>query len=117
MECADINSESVTEITGRPLIKVSIADIGIVLTSVEKTLERLFHMAERWGAVLLFDEADILLEQRKSAASIVDMTRNAIVGGKSINRLTQLHTGQCCDANSHWKYSSKYWTTTKGFCC
>jgi len=96
---------------------VSFADIGIVLTSVEKTLDKLFHMAERWGAVLLFDEADILLEQRKSAASIVDMTHNAIVGGKSINRLTRLHTGQCCDANSRGQYSSRSWTTTKGFCC
>jgi hypothetical protein len=52
------------------------ADIGIDLTLVEEKLDRLFQLASAWEAVLLFDEADILLEARATEDNI---TRNSIV--------------------------------------
>jgi SpoVK/Ycf46/Vps4 family AAA+-type ATPase len=52
------------------------ADIGIDLTLVEEKLDRLFQLASSWEAVLLFDEADILLEARATEDNI---TRNSIV--------------------------------------
>lgn len=57
------------------------SDISLNISNVEKTLEQLFNMAVRWGAVLLFDEADIFLARRTSGGG-EDLTRNAIVGGK-----------------------------------
>ena len=64
--------------TGKPLLKVSVADIGLTVVTVERKLEELFDIATRWNAVLLFDEADILLEQRTDQANL---TRNSIVSG------------------------------------
>jgi hypothetical protein len=55
---------------------VSMADIGIDLTLVEEKLDRLFTLASSWEAVLLFDEADVLLEARATEDNI---TRNSIV--------------------------------------
>jgi hypothetical protein len=88
-----INEETVAQVTGKPLLKVryiirgwpeysdanfaiSMADIGIDLTLVEEKLDRLFQLASSWEAVLLFDEADILLEARATEDNI---TRNSIV--------------------------------------
>jgi hypothetical protein len=56
------------------------ADIGIDLTLVEEKLDRLFQLASSWEAVLLFDEADILLEARATEDNI---TRNSIVSSAS----------------------------------
>lgn len=57
------------------------SDISLTIEKVEKVLDRFSTMAERWGAVLLFDEADILLSHRTSSPFIEGLTRNSIVGG------------------------------------
>ena len=54
-------------------------DIGLTVTTVERKLEELFDVASRWNAVLLFDEADVLLEQRTDQAHL---KRNSIVSGR-----------------------------------
>ncbi|KAF2680446.1 hypothetical protein K458DRAFT_373277 [Lentithecium fluviatile CBS 122367] len=69
-------AETVASYTGKPLLKVSVADIGLTITTVEKKLEELFDVATRWNAVLLFDEADVLLEQRTDQAAL---KRNSMV--------------------------------------
>ncbi|KUJ11463.1 P-loop containing nucleoside triphosphate hydrolase protein [Mollisia scopiformis] len=61
--------------TGRPLLALTIADIGIQEDSIESELASWFYLAERWKAVLLIDEADIFLERRKHT----DLARNGIV--------------------------------------
>jgi SpoVK/Ycf46/Vps4 family AAA+-type ATPase len=57
---------------------VSVADIGLDVTKIEKKLDEKFQLATRWQAVLLFDEADILLEARTNMA---ELQRNSIVSG------------------------------------
>jgi len=64
------------------LLKVSVADIGLEITKVEKKLDEIFQLASRWEAVLLFDEADILLEARTNMAQL---QRNSMVSGSSIS--------------------------------
>jgi len=54
---------------------VSAGELGTTAESVEKCLPRIFKRASRWKAVLLLDEADVLLEQRSSH----DIHRNALV--------------------------------------
>lgn len=61
----------------RPLLSLTIADIGINEERVETELTTWFFLAQRWKAVLLVDEADIFLERRKP----YDNSRNAIVSG------------------------------------
>lgn len=40
-------------------------DIGYQPEQVERKLEDLFTLANRWGCVLLLDEADVFLAKRK----------------------------------------------------
>jgi hypothetical protein len=40
--------------------------MGISATAVEGNFKRFFELGERWGAVILLDEADVYLEQRTS---------------------------------------------------
>jgi SpoVK/Ycf46/Vps4 family AAA+-type ATPase len=56
-----------------------VADIGTNITTVEKKLEDIFQLASQWEAVLLFDEADVLLETRTDESPL---ERNAMVSGK-----------------------------------
>ena len=56
--------ESVATYFGRPLLSLSIADVGTNEELVEKSLSRWLNLAETWNAVLLIDEADVFLEKR-----------------------------------------------------
>lgn len=69
--------ECIAEQFKRPLMMLTIADIGIDESRVEQQLDKSFLLAERWNAIVLIDEADIFLEQRKAA----DIARNGLVSG------------------------------------
>jgi hypothetical protein len=56
--------ECTAETTGRPLICLTIADIGTEAQKTETELVKWFNLAEMWGAILLIGEADIFLERR-----------------------------------------------------
>jgi hypothetical protein len=62
----------------RPFLALTVADLGTVETSIEQQLITWFDLAEAWNAVLLVDEADIFLEQRKTK----DLYRNGLVTGR-----------------------------------
>lgn len=51
--------------------------LGIEIAQVEKQLGEIFMLGYRWGAVVLLDEADVLMSQR----TLGDLHRNAIVAG------------------------------------
>ncbi|KAK3489913.1 P-loop containing nucleoside triphosphate hydrolase protein [Neurospora crassa] len=61
--------------TGRPLLSLTCADIGTEDVSMEKKLMKWFQLAEKWGAVMLIDEADVFLEKRVTS----DLKRNSLV--------------------------------------
>ncbi|ETI28430.1 hypothetical protein G647_00879 [Cladophialophora carrionii CBS 160.54] len=67
--------ESIAEWLHRPLLALTVADIGTRETKIEAELLKWFDLAEAWNAVLLVDEADIFLEQRKNR----DLARNGLV--------------------------------------
>ncbi|KAI6913477.1 hypothetical protein KC318_g2294 [Hortaea werneckii] len=67
--------EGISEWLRRPLLSLTVADIGITEDTVEQELMKWFDLAEAWNAVLLVDEADIFLEQRKNR----DLSRNGLV--------------------------------------
>ncbi|CZT41144.1 uncharacterized protein RSE6_00844 [Rhynchosporium secalis] len=70
-----LTAELITEHLRRPLMPVSASELGTTAETVEMQLPRIFKRASRWKAVLLLDEADVLLEQRLSH----DIHRNALV--------------------------------------
>jgi SpoVK/Ycf46/Vps4 family AAA+-type ATPase len=56
---------------------VTTGDLGLLPELVEKSLDKVFALAERWKAILLIDEADIFLAKRTSG----DLQRNSLVSG------------------------------------
>ncbi|KAF3022530.1 hypothetical protein E8E14_012221 [Neopestalotiopsis sp. 37M] len=67
--------ESIALRMRRPLITLSIAEIGIKEDQVQAQLTKWFDLAEGWQAILLIDECDIFLERREA----FDIARNGVV--------------------------------------
>ncbi|KAJ6007442.1 hypothetical protein N7540_011418 [Penicillium herquei] len=70
-----IDSKGEAEFTGRALLSLTCGDIGTDEVEIEKRLSQWFRLAEKWGAVMLLDEADVFLERRM----ISDLKRNSLV--------------------------------------
>ena len=66
--------ESVAEYTHKPLYSINIGELTAE-DKVASRLQNIFVSAARWDAVLLLDEADVILEKR----SFEDFKRNGIV--------------------------------------
>lgn len=70
-----LTAEAIALATGRPLLTVSVAEIGVAAHEAERKLTDVFVDAARWEAVLLMDEADVFVEERLKG----DLGRNALV--------------------------------------
>jgi len=70
---------SFSEAVERPLISLSIGNMVWEEKRLEQRLQEEFTRATDWDAILLLDEADVVLEAR----SFEDVQRNGIVSGKS----------------------------------
>ncbi|KAI4598317.1 hypothetical protein KJ359_003201 [Pestalotiopsis sp. 9143b] len=70
-------AEAIAAYTGKPLYAITCGDIGVTARDVENSLRRHTERAEKWGCVLLLDEADVFLARR----TWTDMNRNAVVSG------------------------------------
>lgn len=68
-----LTAEAVAEKQKKPLLNISIGDLG---TDAKSKLTEFFQLAGLWDAVLLVDEADIFMEAR----SLHELKRNAMVG-------------------------------------
>ncbi|GAW21272.1 hypothetical protein ANO14919_107910 [Xylariales sp. No.14919] len=66
-------AECIAESTNRPLIAITSGDLGVI--RVEESLKYFLDLGQRYGALLLLDEADVYLERRRSK----DITRNGLV--------------------------------------
>ncbi|KAK0656563.1 hypothetical protein B0T16DRAFT_40892 [Cercophora newfieldiana] len=70
-------AECISELTRRPLLSLTSGDISTSLSagSVERALTYFLTLGERFGALVLLDEADVYLEARGAR----DLQRNALV--------------------------------------
>ncbi|KAI0907534.1 hypothetical protein F4823DRAFT_602457 [Ustulina deusta] len=68
-------AECIAESTNRPLISITSGDLGVDTYRVEESLKYFLELGQRYGALLLLDEADVYLERRRSK----DITRNGLV--------------------------------------
>ncbi|OTA08395.1 hypothetical protein A9Z42_0000760 [Trichoderma parareesei] len=68
-------AEGVAERFNKPLFQITCGDLGATASEVEAALERNFSLANRWGCILLLDEADVFLAQR----SPKNFVRNGLV--------------------------------------
>jgi hypothetical protein len=77
-----VSSESVADYTRRPLLSLTVADIGTDEQTMENNLHQWFEMAASWDAIILIDEADVFLEKR----TVADLQRNSLVSGGCLNQ-------------------------------
>ncbi|OTB10488.1 hypothetical protein K445DRAFT_27538 [Daldinia sp. EC12] len=70
-----LTAESMAEQHALPLYIVSGGELSTDVSTVEETLQSIFELCKRWGAILLVDEADVIMSTRKSA----ELERSAIV--------------------------------------
>ncbi|KAI0184137.1 P-loop containing nucleoside triphosphate hydrolase protein [Xylaria flabelliformis] len=68
-------AEAVANANQKPLFPITCGDLGLEPDQVETNLGRIFQLANRWNCVLLLDEADIFLADRK----LDNLSRNALV--------------------------------------
>lgn len=67
--------ESIAELAHRPLLSLTSGDLSTSSLAVEKSLEYFLQLGERYGAMVLLDEADVYLEARRAR----DLARNGLV--------------------------------------
>lgn len=65
--------ECIANDTRRPLLRLTAQDVGLS-EKVESHLRKWFTLAAKWNAILLIDEADLFLEQRREG----DLERNSL---------------------------------------
>ncbi|MDT4329222.1 ATP-binding protein [Methylomonas sp. MED-D] len=70
-----LTAEVYSEIIKRPLYRVHSGQLGLNVAEMEKTLKETLIRAQRWGAVMLIDEADVYIKKRAD-----NLASNAVVG-------------------------------------
>lgn len=70
-----LTAEVYSEIIKRPLYRVHSGQLGLNVAEMEAALKDVLTRAQRWGAVMLIDEADVYIRRRDN-----NMTANAVVG-------------------------------------
>ncbi|MCK6391882.1 MAG: ATP-binding protein, partial [Azonexus sp.] len=70
-----LTAEVYSEIIQRPLYRVHSGQLGLNVAAMETALKEVLTRAQRWGAVMLIDEADVYIKKRDD-----NITMNAVVG-------------------------------------
>lgn len=70
-----LTAEVYSEIIKRPLYRVHSGQLGLNVAEMETALKNTLTRAQRWGAVMLIDEADVYIKRRND-----NIAANAVVG-------------------------------------
>jgi SpoVK/Ycf46/Vps4 family AAA+-type ATPase len=70
-----LTAEVYSEIIQRPLYRVHSGQLGLNVAAMETALKDVLTRAQRWGAVMLIDEADVYIKRRDD-----NIAMNAVVG-------------------------------------
>ncbi|KAJ6442905.1 ATPase [Purpureocillium lavendulum] len=70
-------AECIAEQSNRPLIALTSGDVGSAMSPhhIERRLNYFLELGQRYGALVLIDEADVYLERRRAS----DLSRNGLV--------------------------------------
>ena len=82
-----LTAEAIAELLHRPLYVVSMGELGTTPEALEERLSDVLEVCTPWGALVLIDEAEMLLERRTKN----DLVRNAMVC--VMLRLLEYYTG------------------------
>jgi hypothetical protein len=70
-----LTAEVYSEIIRRPLYRVHSGQLGLNVAQMEQALKDVLTRAQRWGAIMLIDEADVYIRKRDD-----NIATNAVVG-------------------------------------
>lgn len=70
-----LTAEVYSEIIKRPLYRVHSGQLGLNVAQMEQALKDVLTRAQRWGAIMLIDEADVYIKKRDD-----NIATNAVVG-------------------------------------
>ncbi len=70
-----LTAEVYSEIIKRPLYRVHSGQLGLNVAAMETALKDVLTRAQRWGAIMLIDEADVYIKKRDD-----NIATNAVVG-------------------------------------
>lgn len=70
-----LTAEVYSEIIRRPLYRVHSGQLGLNVAQMEQALKDVLTRAQRWGAIMLIDEADVYIKKRDD-----NIATNAVVG-------------------------------------
>lgn len=70
-----LTAEVYSEIIQRPLYRVHSGQLGLSVAEMEQALKDALTRAQRWGAIMLIDEADVYIKRRDD-----NIAANAVVG-------------------------------------
>jgi SpoVK/Ycf46/Vps4 family AAA+-type ATPase len=70
-----LTGEAAAEMSRKPLMVVSVAELGNQAPQLESRLQKIIDVCDEWGGILLIDEADVYLEARTPG----NVERNAMV--------------------------------------
>ncbi|KIX03687.1 uncharacterized protein Z518_07240 [Rhinocladiella mackenziei CBS 650.93] len=82
-----LTAEALAEYSQRPLLFLSLAELGLGSSTFNRNLSETMNLSARWGAILVIAEADDLLQARSLHE---DMARNALVA-TLLDRLNHFH--------------------------
>jgi SpoVK/Ycf46/Vps4 family AAA+-type ATPase len=80
-----LTAEAASEKAQKPLMMLSAAELGFKAVAVELNLRNILEICKLWNAVLLIDEAEVILEERAPG----DIQRNGMVS--VLLRLLEYH--------------------------
>lgn len=95
--------ECVSEYLHRPLYRVSGTDLGPDVDDIESSLQLVFDRAARWEAILLLDEADAFMSERKDDS----LERNRLVSSRFTVFLVLTLQNMCANLMNLFYSSSK----------
>jgi len=81
-----LTAEVYSELMKKPLYSIQSSQLGISVADIESNLNKILYRAEKWGAILLIDEADAYIYKRGN-----DILQNCIVG--TFLRLLEYYNG------------------------
>ncbi len=82
-----LTAEAVAEVLYRPLYYVTMGELGTTAEDMECRLSDVLELCSEWNAIIVLDEADVFLEQRRTS----DLVRNSMVC--VMLRLLEYHSG------------------------
>ncbi|EXF76123.1 hypothetical protein CFIO01_07988 [Colletotrichum fioriniae PJ7] len=71
-------AESMSELNCSPLYSISGGELSVDVGKVEAKLTSVFDLGTRWKAIVLLDEADVVMTKRSSS----ELEKNAIIAGE-----------------------------------